>query len=313
MRISTPIVRVGVRGPLVVLAGLFTLVAAGETAGQTARPVSAFAKNNLHAWAYEEYDAVNRTAVERALALKKLGITRAGFVGRNVTRMNELDAYVAAYREHQIELIAVWTPVNTDAPLDEAHIKMFLDGVDKHKLRIQWWVTLERFERVPETGRVDAAVTILRTLLAEATRRGLRLSIYGHGRDSWFTQPENEIAIVERLAPATGPPPVTIAYNFHHAHGQLDRFATVFPKLLPHLVAVNLNGMRAEGPMIIPLGEGDREQQMIGIMHRAGYRGAVGILAHTRTMDAAVVYERNMAGLKKILIAIGDTAGASTY
>ena len=295
------------------LAALFAVAATADTAGQTARPGSPFAKSNLHAWAYEEYDAVNRTPAERAQALTRLGITRAGFIGRNVTRMNEFDAYVAAYREHQVELIAVWTPVNTDAPLDEAHIRMFLDGVDRHQLMIQWWVTLERLERFPEAERVDKAVAFARTLLEEATKRGLRLSIYGHGRDSWFTQSENEIAIVERLAAGAKTPPVTIAYNFHHAHGQLDRFAAVFPKLMPYLVAVNLNGMRADGPMIIPIGEGDREQDMIGVMHRAGYRGAVGILAHTRTMDAAVVYERNMAGLRKILTAIGDAAGASTY
>lgn len=299
--------------PLVLLAALFAVAATADTAGQTARPGSPFAKSNLHAWAYEEYDAVNRTPAERAQALTRLGITRAGFIGRNVTRMNEFDAYVAAYREHQVELIAVWTPVNTDAPLDEAHIRMFLDGVDRHQLMIQWWVTLERLERFPEAERVDKAVAFARTLLEEATKRGLRLSIYGHGRDSWFTQSENEIAIVERLAAGAKTPPVTIAYNFHHAHGQLDRFAAVFPKLMPYLVAVNLNGMRADGPMIIPIGEGDREQDMIGVMHRAGYRGAVGILAHTRTMDAAVVYERNMAGLRKILTAIGDAAGASTY
>ena len=245
------------------------LTTATSMSGQT-RPGSAFAKGNLHAWAYEEYDAVTRTAAERAQVLKKLGITRAGFVGRNVTRMNEFDAYVTAYREHQIELVAVWTPVDTDAPLEEPHIKMFLEGVDRHRLKIQWWVTLEQFERVPEAGRVDAAVGLLRTLHAEATKKGLQLAVYGHGRDAWYTQPENEIAIVEKLAAPPDPARVGIAYNFHHAHSQLDRFATVLPKLVPHLIAVNLNGMRAQGPMILPIGDGDREQEMVGLLHRAG-------------------------------------------
>jgi hypothetical protein len=52
---------------------------------------------------------------------------------------------------------------------------------------------------------------------------------------------------------------------------------------------------------------------MIEVMHRAGYQGPVGILAHTRTLDAAVVFERNMAGLRRILAAIGDATGASSY
>ena len=105
----------------------------------------------------------------------------------------------------------------------------------------------------------------------------------GHGRDSWFTQPENQLEIIRRLPSGTsrGSPTTSTA------HSQLDRFAAVFPKMLPHLMAVNLNGMRAEGPMILPIGEGDREQEMIAIIHKSGYRGAVGLLHHQRTMDAA--------------------------
>ena len=83
--------------------------------------------------------------------------------------------------------------------------------------------------------------------------------------------------------------------------------------MLPHLMAVNLNGMRAEGPMILPIGEGDREQEMIAIIHKSGYRGPVGLLHHQRTMDAATGLSRNIAGLRQILTAIGDSAGASTY
>ena len=312
MRLSPALARRSRQWLLGLVAVPVALTAATSMSGQT-RPGSAFAKGNLHAWAYEEYDAVTRTASERAQVLKKLGITRAGFIGRNVTRMNEFDAYVTAYREHSIQLVAVWTPVNTASPLEEPHIKMFLDGVDRHRLKIQWWVTLEQFERVPEAGRLDAAVGLLRTLHAEATKKGLQLAVYGHGRDAWYTQPENEIAIVEKLAAPPAPARVGIAYNFHHAHSQLDRFAAVLPRLVPHLIAVNLNGMRAQGPMILPIGDGDREQEMIGLLHRAGFRDAVGILAHTRTMDAAVVFERNMEGLRKILTAIGDTVGASSY
>ena len=34
--------------------------------------------------------------------------------------MKEFDAYLAAYNARRIELVAVWTPVNTDAPLGAA-------------------------------------------------------------------------------------------------------------------------------------------------------------------------------------------------
>ena len=265
---------------------------------RSAAPASAFAKTNLHAWAFEEYDAVSRSPAERAQVLETVGLKKAGYIGRNVERMKEFDAYVAAYNARKIELVAVWTPVNTDAPLQEPQIQMFLEAVERHKLRIQWWVTLEQLKQGGEQT-VEKAVTIVRSLNAEAAKRGLRLALYGHGRDSWFTQPENQLEIIRRLPPGDGSAAVGIAYNFHHAHSQLDRFATVFPKMLPHLMAVNLNGMRAEGPMILPIGEGDREQEMISIIHKSGYRGPVGLLHHQRTMDAAKGLSRNVAGLRQ--------------
>jgi sugar phosphate isomerase/epimerase len=300
------------RALLACLGALATGLSA-QTGAQGSAPPSAFARSNLHAWAYEEYDAVQRTPAERAAVLETLGLTRAGYVGRNVERMKEFDAYVEAYREHQIELVAVWTPVHTDAPLHEPHIRMFLDAVERHQLRVQWWVTLEQYAKVSDEQAVDRAAALLRPLLAESVKRGLRLSIYGHGRDSWFTQPENEIAIVERLRAAAPGSPVGIAYNFHHAHSQLDRFAAMLPKMSPYLTAINLNGMKAEGPMILRINEGTREQEMIAAIHRSGFRGPVGLLHHDRKMDAAVVLRENMEGLRAILKAIGDSAGASTY
>lgn len=297
-------------GTLLVSAGsgVSSLGPAGGQAGPP--PVSAFAKTNLHAWAFEEYDAVARTPDERARVLKTVGLTKAGYIGRNVERMTEFDAYVAAYKAHAIELVAVWTPVNTEEPLAEAQIRLLLDAVERHALRIQWWITLEQF-KTGDAQSVDRAAALVRPLVAEAARRRLRLALYGHGRDSWFTQPENEIAIVERLKAERGT--VGIAYNFHHAHSQLDRFAGVFPTMLPHLIAVNLNGMKPEGPMILPIGEGSREEAMIATIHRSGYRGPVGVLHHQRTLDAAVGLGKNLTGLRRILTAIGDAAGASTY
>lgn len=296
-----------------VFASLPVLVpAVGDGSRQrAASSASAFAKTNLHAWAFEEYDAVSRSPAERAQVLETVGLTKAGYIGRNVERMKEFDAYLAAYSARKIELVAVWTPVNTETPLQEPQIQMFLEAVDRHKLRIQWWVTLEQLTQGGDQT-IERAISTVRNLNAEAGKRGLRLALYGHGRDSWFTQPENQLEIIRRLSEA-GAGAVGIAYNFHHAHSQLDRFGAVFPKMVPHLMAVNLNGMKAEGPMILPIGEGDREQGMISIIHKSGFRGPVGVLHHQRSMDAAKGLARNIAGLRRILTAIGDSAGASTY
>jgi sugar phosphate isomerase/epimerase len=281
-------------------------------ARQRAEPASPFAKDNLHAWAFEEYDAVSRTPAERAQALGRLGVKKAGYIGRNVERMNEFGAYVAAYRAAGIELVAVWTPVNSDAPLQEPHIRMLLDEVTRQKLRVQWWVTLEQFKEAPDDAGLAKAIGIVRTLMAEANTRGLRLALYGHGRDAWFTQPESQLTILDRAGASDAGRP-GLVYNFHHAHGQLDRFAQVFPRMLPHLWAVHLNGMKAEGPMILPVGEGDREQEMIRVIAKSGYRGLVGLLHHQRTVDAEKGLARNIDGLRRILLALGESAAAATY
>ena len=101
----------------------------GQATQRPAAPGSAFAKTNLHAWAFEEYDAVGRLPAERAQVLETVGLTKAGYVGRNVERMKEFDASVAACNARKIELVAVWTAVTTDAPLQEPQIQMFLEAV----------------------------------------------------------------------------------------------------------------------------------------------------------------------------------------
>ena len=275
---------------------------------------SAFAKSNLHVWAYEEYDAVNRTAEERARLLKELGISKAGYICRNAARVAEFKAYVQAYKKEGIELIAVWTPVNTENPLEEPQISAFLDVVDRQKLRIQWWLTLEEdFNDLPAASRVERAVARLRPLVIEANRRGCRLVLYGHGRTRWFTQSENQIAILERLKEAMPAAQLGIVYNFHQSHAQMDRLEQVFPRLKPHLVAVNLNGMHSSGPQIATLGKGDREREMIEVIFKSGWRGPVGIIGHNRSADAKLTLQANLDGLRSILKEIGDEPGLATY
>lgn len=275
---------------------------------------SAFAKSNLHVWAYEEYDAVKRSPEERARLLKELGISKAGYICRNAARVAEFEAYARAYRKEGIELIAVWTPVNTENPLEEPQISVFLDVVDRLKLRLQWWLTLEeKFNDLPAASRVERAVARLRPLAMEANKRGCRLVIYGHGRTRWFTQSENQIAILERLKEAMPAAQLGIVYNFHQSHGQMDRLEKVFPRLKPHLVAVNLNGMHSSGPQIATLGKGDREKEMIDIIFKSGWRGPVGIIGHNRSADAKQTLQANLDGLRSILKEIGDEPGLATF
>jgi hypothetical protein len=275
---------------------------------------SNFAKSNLHVWAYEEYDAVDRTPTERANAIVDLGIRKAGYICRNDSRVAEFEDYLLAYRKAGIDLIGVWTPIHTDQPMEEAHVRTFLEVVDRHQLEIQWWLTVEQdFDAMPEGKRVEDALTRLRPLVQEANQRNCQLVLYGHGRNRWFTQYENQIVILERLKTDMPSADVGIIYNFHQSHAQIDRFESVFPKLQPHLAAVNLNGMHTEGPPIARIGQGDREKEMIAVIHQSGWRGPTGIIAHDRKQDAAITLQENLDGLCSILKEIGDEAGLTSY
>ena len=101
-----------------------------------------------------------------------------------------------------------------------------------------------------------------------------------------------------RIIEAIGSEKIRIVYNFHHGHHQVDRFEELLDLMLPYLSAININGMKAEGPKIITLGEGDRELEMLKIIKASGYNGPIGILGHTEGEDIRLVLERNLEGLE---------------
>jgi len=65
--------------------------------------------------------------------------------------------------------------------------------------------------------------------------------------------------------------------------------------------------------MILNLGEGDRELEMLRIVRDSGYQGPIGILNHREDRDAEVGLRQNMEGLKKLLHELGDEAALKTY
>lgn len=299
---------------LFILYSIFLIACSSEASDNQSQAALTFAKPNLHVWAYEEYDAIDRTPEERAQVLVDLGITKAGYICRNAKRVSEFEAYLNAYREAGIELVGVWTPIHTDAPLEEVQVRTFFEIVDRYGLRIQWWLTLEQdFDAMPEGDRVDNALARLRPLVEETNRRKCRLVLYGHGLNRWFTQAENQIEIVRRLQSEMPSAMLGIIYNFHQSHAQMDRLQTVLPQLQPHLVALNLNGMRSDHTKIERIGKGDRETEMIKIICDSGWQGPTGIIAHDKNQDAAVTFQENMEGLKTILNELGHTGVAATY
>ncbi len=106
---------------------------------------------------------------------------------------------------------------------------------------------------------------------------------------------------------------VGIVYNFHHAHLQIKEFPQLLQKMLPYLNTVNLNGMKVEGPKIIPLVTADEELEMLNTLKESGYDGALGIICHIETEDAKVVLDRNLRGLRSLLSEMGEDEALKTY
>ena len=138
----------------------------------------------------------------------------------------------------------------------------------------------------------------IRTIAVAAQKIGSTVGLYNHG--GWFGVPENQIELIRRI----GMPNVGVVFNLHHAHDQLDRLPTVLAKLMPHLLVININGMQYDGERlgkkILPIGEGDRDLEVLKAISESGFKGPIGILNHTDE-DAKTRLQRNMSGLQALV------------
>lgn len=237
-----------------------------------------FSPENLVAWCIVPFDSKRRGPEERAEMLKRLGFRRFAYDWR-AEHLPTFERELAALKEHGISLDAVWFPaeLNGDA-------KTILDALRRHKIHTQLWVTMgDPAPQGDQPAKLKAAVAALKPIAEEAGKIGCQVALYNHG--GWFGEPENELAIVDKLGMSN----VGIVYNLHHGHEHLDRFETLLKRMLPHLLALNLNGMTREGDRIgkkiLPLGQGEVDLPLLRTICASGYRGPIGVLGHT--MDDA--------------------------
>jgi sugar phosphate isomerase/epimerase len=210
------------------------------------------------------------------------------------------DAELDALKRHGIELTAWWFPGSLN---DEA--KQALDLFRRHGVKPQLWITgggASTKDAAEQAARIEAEAQRVRVIAEAAAPLGCKVAFYNHG--GWFGEPENQIAIIKRLQ-RDGVSNVGIVYNFHHGHEHLARFAELWRKMQPHLLAVNLNGMVRDGDKtgkkIIPIGDGTEELAMLRVIRESGWRGPVGILNHRPELDAEEALRGNLAGLEKLL------------
>lgn len=254
------------------------------------------------------FDAGHRGPVERARMLKRLGITRFVYDWRDKD-IPSFDQEVDALEEYGIKLQGFWLTSGLQ-PAQEKNMHTVLDLWKRRKLKTEIWYLLvppTTFNGLPQEQKVAQATKAAQYLAGEAKKIDCSVGLYNHG--GWFGEPENQLAILERAATAN----VGMVYNFHHGREQMDRFAEFFPKILPHLMAINLNGMKKDAPMLLKLGEGYRELEKLRIIRDSGYHGPIGILNHSTERDAEVGLREKMGGLQKLRRQLGDEAALKTY
>lgn len=145
-----------------------------------------------------------------------------------------------------------------------------------------------------QEAAVSKGVEMINYLSQRTDSLSVKIGLYNHG--SWFGEPKNQIAILKSLPNRD----LGLIYNFHHAHHQLHIYEEIVNDMIPYLWAVNLNGMRKEGPKILPIGQGNLEKEMIEMLLKNGFSGPFGILGHIESEDVELVLKENLQGLSDL-------------
>ncbi len=279
--------------PIVVplLAGLLAVPPLAGAADDTL-----FARDNLIAWCIVPFDSKARGPEERAAMLERLGFKHFAYDWR-AEHIPSFDAELDALKRHGIALDAFWV-----APGElNRESKIILDVLKRHGVKADLWALLDlgpdKVAGPEQEKRVAAAASKLKPLAEAAKAIGCRVALYNHG--GWFGEPENQVAIIERLK-KEGVDNVGIVYNLHHGHAHLDRLPGLLATIKPYVWTINLNGMdrdgEAKGRKILPLGQGSLDLATLRIIRDSGYRGPIGILGHTQD-DAEARLRDNLDGL----------------
>ncbi|MFA6547040.1 MAG: LamG-like jellyroll fold domain-containing protein, partial [Limisphaerales bacterium] len=262
-----------------------------------------FARTNLTTWCIVPFDAKQRGPEERAQMLEKLGFKKFAYDWRSKD-VPTFDAEVAAMKRHGVEFTAWWFPgaLNSEA-------RAILDCIKRNNIRPQLWTMLEggphlrldkAFESTPEaqTAHIERLVARVKPIAAEAAKLGCQVALYNHG--GWIGIPENQIEIVRRLK-QEGVENVGMVYTQHHGYGEIERFAELFPKMQPYLLAVSLHGLTRDGDLkglgAAPLGQGEEDLRLLRIIKKSGWTGPVSLIGEVASVDVELRLQDQLDGL----------------
>ncbi len=254
-----------------------------------------FDKQNLIAWCVVPFDAKKRGPEERAAMLQRLGFTKFAYDWR-AEHISTFDAEVEALQKRGIDFTAWWFPTDARDP----NAQKILDVIGRHKIHPQLWVMGSGAPtKTPEEQeqRIEQEAERIRQIVELARPSGCLVRLYNH--NGWFGQPDNEVAVIERLK-QKGVTGVGMIYNFSHGHGDIADFPTIWQRIQPYVVTVNITGMVKGGDdHLIPPSQGDHELEMLRTIQQSGWRGPIGLIAE-QGGDAEITlgkYQRGLAWL----------------
>ncbi|WP_439559678.1 sugar phosphate isomerase/epimerase family protein [Dyadobacter sp.] len=270
---------------------------------------SIFRKDNLIAWCIVPFDSKNRSPVERSEMLNKIGITMLAYDWRE-KHIPEFDKEIESLKSHHIKLQAFWLYSGPD-PENDKTLPIILEVLKRHHIKTEIWCMIagiKDLDKMSQQEKIKAHAKPLAYIADKAAEIGCKVGVYNHG--GWYGDPENQLQLIRYV----NKPNIGIVYNFHHAESDLETFPTFYPKILPHLLAINLAGLKKGNPVkVVPVGQGDAELEMMRIIQKSSYNGPIGIINEEFAPDAEDGLKMNIEGLKKILGELGDQKGLKSY
>ena len=276
---------------------------------QKAGKKSIYAKDNLIAWCIVPFDNKNRTPEERAAMLNKLGINKLAYDWRE-KHVPTFDDELNALKQHNITLQSFWYYSGPE-PEKDKNFATIIDLLKRHNVKTQIWTMItgiKDLDSMTQEQKIEAVSKPVKYIAEKAAEVGSTVGLYNHG--GWFGEPENELAVIDHL----NMPNIGMVYNFSHSEEQIHRFPEFYPKILPHLYAINLTGLQGGIPAkVVPVGEGNIEFKMMKIIEESNYSGPIGIINEDFAPDAEDGLKMNMEGLKKYLMGSNNRAALKTY
>ncbi len=254
--------------------------------------------NEISAWCIIGFDSLDRSPEQRIEMLNEMGLKKYGY-NRGKGEYDQMKKEFKLAEENNIEItsVFVWLNAKRDSigKLSESNEKL-LNNLKDVNQKPAVWVSFNNnyFEDREDKESLKVAVEMIKYLKSRTDDLGCRLALYNH--TGWFGNAQNQIEIINEINQKD----ISIVYNFHHAHDDIDEFKETAKLIKPYLSYVNLNGVKKDGPKILDIGKGDYENKMITYLKEEGYNGPWGILGHVKTEDVKVVLQRNLEGIKSI-------------